>query len=88
MTTVLRVTDDTTRLDLEIALGHLTRSAKREQYVVARFADDPPTPWDVAHQRIDAVLTDWRAAATCKTCELSRARCETSSGCCAQCRHE
>lgn len=55
-------TDETTRADIAEALANLTAYAKRQPRVVHRFEADPPTRWDVAHERIDAALTSWQAA--------------------------
>lgn len=84
----IRIADTTTRVELEEALGNLTRHAKRQQRIVARFADDMPTAWDVAHGRIDAVLGEWLDAATCRTCGQTLGRCRAQGGCCVVCRHE
>ena len=59
---VIRVTDDTTRAELATALGHLCAHAKRQQRIVERFEQDPPSAWTKAHRRINALLTDWERA--------------------------
>lgn len=45
-----------TRADIEEALGHLARHAKRQQHIVERFSDDPPTSWTTAHRLINDAL--------------------------------
>jgi hypothetical protein len=63
--TMIRVTDQTTRAELEEALGNLVHAAKRETprlgYTLAN-GTRIETRWDVAHARIDALLAEWRTA--------------------------
>lgn len=56
--TTLRVTDQTSRAELEVTIGLLCDAAKRLPHVVS---PDPkrPSKWDTAHGRIDAVLLTW-----------------------------
>lgn len=58
---LLRVTDDTTCDELAEALGHLCRFAKRQQCIVGTL--EHPTPWDLAHRKLDGPLDDWLAKA-------------------------
>ena len=59
---VMRTTEDTTRAELAEYLTNLAAFAKRQQYVIAKFESDPPTPWDKAHRMMDAPLDEWLAA--------------------------
>lgn len=55
----IRIDDATTLPEIEEALTHLVHAAKR---TVPKVGNDVlPTPWDRAHQRIDAVLDEWLA---------------------------
>lgn len=56
---VTRITDQTTRAELEVTIGLLCDAAKRLPHVVEKTEKDPPTQWTLAHQRIDAVLLTW-----------------------------
>lgn len=58
--TVLKVTDQDSRADIEATLAVLVHAAKREVPAVGN--DLHATPWDLAHRRIDAVLEDWERA--------------------------
>lgn len=60
MSSLLIVTDDTTRSELAEALTHLNHAARREFPVVGN--DAHPTPWDRAHRRMDGPLDDYLAA--------------------------
>lgn len=57
--TTIRVTDQTTRAQLEVTIGLLCDAAKRLPHVVAKRTTDEPTAWDLSHGRIDAVLDTW-----------------------------
>lgn len=50
----IRITDESTREDLEEALTHLAHAAAREMPVVG--TDAMPTPWDRRHAAIDELL--------------------------------
>ncbi len=50
------ITDETTRAELVEALGHMNHRAQREFPVVG--TPDLPTPWDLRHASLDALLTD------------------------------
>lgn len=54
---LIPVTDETTRDDLAEALTHLARYAARQQH------HPDCSTWVRAHERIDALLDDWRALA-------------------------
>ncbi len=56
MSTVVRVTDDTTLEELADCLRLLNDAAKRAPHVKGVCA---PSSWDIAHKRIDAVLDDY-----------------------------
>lgn len=56
MAKILRITDETTREELAEALTHLARYARRQPH------HPDCTRWVLAHQRIDALLTDWQRA--------------------------
>jgi hypothetical protein len=56
----VRVTEDDDRASIGEAIGHLNHLAKREIPVVG--TDAYPTPWDIAHRRMDQPLDDWLAA--------------------------
>lgn len=60
--TIQRITDDSTRAEIEEAIGFQCQHAKRQQRIVERFAGDEPSAWSKAHARIDAMLRDWEAA--------------------------
>lgn len=62
MPDVIRVTDETTRAELEEALANLNLAAKRAPHVVEKRTTDRPTEWTRRHAALDAVLTDWQAA--------------------------
>ena len=55
MTPLVRVTDDTTRADLEVAMTNLAQQAKR---LPAHFVDRRAQ----IHATIDSLLYDWQAA--------------------------
>jgi hypothetical protein len=52
----IRVTDETTRAEIEEALRHLAQYAKRQMH------HPDCGPWLSAHQRIDSLLLDWEKA--------------------------
>lgn len=54
------VDDDTTRAELAECLTHLSHAAKRVMPVVG--STEHPTPWDVAHRRMDEPIDEWLAA--------------------------
>ena len=56
MPDVIRVDDATTKAELEEALTNLCTYAKRQMHHV------DCERWRTAHERIDALLTDWQAA--------------------------
>ena len=58
------ITDDTTVLEIEEALGHVNRDAKRCPRVIG--TDEYPTRWDMRHRFIDELLTK-REARRCPT---------------------
>ena len=60
--TAVRITDDTTREELEEYLTNLNAFAKRQPRAIALFAAEPPTNWDKAHRRMDGPLDDWLAS--------------------------
>ncbi len=87
MTTVVRITDDTTRADLEETLGHLNDGAK----VMRRkgYTGTASDAYRVQHARINAVLDDWCAAVgpNCRTCGRTKAVCDAEPRrCCDVCR--
>jgi len=53
---VVRVSDDLTREQFAIMLTAVCFRAKRE--VPKCGSDECPTPWDLAHRRINELLTD------------------------------
>lgn len=53
---VIRVTDDTTKAELEEALTNLAQYAARQQH------HPDCERWVTAHRRIDALLCDWERA--------------------------
>lgn len=59
--TVLRVSDQSTRAEIEQVLRDVCHRAKRCMPKVG--TDACPTPWDESHSLLDHVLDDWRAAA-------------------------
>lgn len=71
MPDIIRVKDSTTRAEIEESLGFLCQHAKRQQYIVERFANDQPTAWTKAHRQINALLTDWQAAQESPACTTS-----------------
>lgn len=56
MSTILRITDDTTLAEIEETLRLLNEAARRAPHV---FGVCSPSSWDLAHRRLDAVLDDW-----------------------------
>ncbi len=86
--TIIRVTDDTTRAELEEALTNLANHARRQVYVIEKFTDDRPTAWTVAHRQINAVLGDWLSAGSnCRTCGRTQANCDSEPRrCCEVCQ--
>lgn len=59
---ILRVTDSTSREFLEIMLAAECFKAKRVIPKPKLFEADSPTAWDLHHDRLDALLTDWQRA--------------------------
>lgn len=55
-----RVTDETTKAEIEEALLHLAAFAAHQLH------HPDCKPWVTAHERIDALLTDWRKAPDAK----------------------
>lgn len=55
-------TDEVKPEEIAEALGHMCAWAKRQQHIVAQFADDEPTAWDKAHRRMDVALDDYLEA--------------------------
>lgn len=53
---------DSTRAEVEEALGWANRDCKRAPHVVKRFDDSPPTRWDKTHDWVSALLDMWQAA--------------------------
>lgn len=51
---VLKVSDDTTREELAVAIGSVCDRAKRIPHVVG--TDRLPTEWDRRHEQINAML--------------------------------
>lgn len=58
--TVLRVSDESTRAEIETVLTDVVRRAKRCMPKVG--TDALHTPWDDCHDLIDHLLDDWRSA--------------------------
>lgn len=56
VSTVCRITDDTTLAEIEDTLRLLNDAARRVPHV---FGVCQPSSWDIAHRRLDAVLDDW-----------------------------
>lgn len=56
MSTVVRVTDETTLDELATTLGLLNDACKRAPHIKGVCA---PSAWDLAHARVDAVLEDY-----------------------------
>lgn len=56
MSSVVKITDETTLDELATTLGLLNDAAKRLPHVKGVCA---PSSWDLQHARIDAVLDDW-----------------------------
>lgn len=57
------VTDGASREDLAETLTLLNRDAKRLPNVIEPSTmRGVPTPWSIAHARLNAVLDDWQAA--------------------------
>lgn len=54
MATILKVTDDTTRAEIELAIAHLRSAYLRGPQGIG-FQD-------VHHRRLDALLEDWERA--------------------------
>lgn len=57
---LIRVTDSTSRAELEEALTNLAAHARRQVRVLD--VAGLPSAWTKAHARIDALLVDWQAA--------------------------
>lgn len=53
---VIRVTDETTKAEIEESLRHLAA------YAAHQLHHPDCKPWRTAHERIDALLDDWRRA--------------------------
>lgn len=53
---VIRVTDETTKTEIEESLRHLAA------YAAHQLHHPDCKPWRTAHERIDALLDDWRRA--------------------------
>lgn len=53
-----RITDETTAAELIELLGHLNANARRQQRIVERFTTDAPTPYTLAHRRMDGPIDD------------------------------
>jgi hypothetical protein len=58
MTTVI-VEDEDDQASIGEAIGHLNHLCKREFPAVG--TEDHPTPWDIAHRRMDDPLDQWLA---------------------------
>lgn len=58
--TVLRVSDESTRAEIETVLRDIVRRAKRCMPKVGSSALE--TPWDAVHDLIDHLLDDWEHA--------------------------
>lgn len=58
--TVVKVTDQTTRAEIAGVLAEANWHAKRKPHVVGD--ETLPTAWDVAHDLLDHLLTDWERA--------------------------
>lgn len=56
MSSVVKITDETTLDELATTLGLLNDAAKRLPHVKGVCS---PSSWDLQHARIDAVLDDW-----------------------------
>lgn len=52
----IRITDESTKVEIAEALTHLAEYAARQQH------HPDSTRWVRAHERINALLTDWEAA--------------------------
>lgn len=85
MTQVVRVTDESTRADIEEALSYLNQGAK----VLSRkgYTGIASEAYTVQHARINAVLDDWCAAGpNCRTCGRTKASCDAEPRhCCEVC---
>ena len=61
MTTILRITDDSTTDDIAAALAEMLHAAQRETPVHRRSElHDELTPWDHRHLGLDMLLDDWQ----------------------------
>jgi hypothetical protein len=60
MAETIRVTDETTRADLVIAIGGVCDRAKRIPQIVG--STKLPTEWDRRHEQINDLLADWEKA--------------------------
>jgi hypothetical protein len=60
MTSLLRITDDSTREEIAEAITHCCRTAVRAPHV--RGSDEHPSAWDRAHETLDELLCEWEAA--------------------------
>lgn len=58
--TVLKVSDESTRAEIETVLADVVRRAKRCMPKVGCAALE--TPWDEAHDLLDHLLDDWQHA--------------------------
>jgi hypothetical protein len=60
MTTIVKVSDASTRAEIAAALAKALVQARRKPKVVG--CEKLPTAWDVAHSLIDCLLDDWQQA--------------------------
>lgn len=86
MSTIVRVTDDTTRAELAETLALLNAEAKaltRRGHTGTRSAE-----YAAWHERIDALLEEWQQAGpNCRTCGRTKAVCDAEPrACCDVCR--
>lgn len=59
---IVRITDDTTRAEIAEAITNMAHRASREFPVVG--TPEQPTPWDLRHGAINALIDDyWEAPA-------------------------
>lgn len=50
------------REQVAIMLAATCHHAKRQMPKTRTFVADPPTAWDVDHERLDELITEWEAA--------------------------
>lgn len=55
------LTGDETAEELAEAIGHANATAKRQPHVMGD--PDHPSRWDLAHRKVDALLTDYELVA-------------------------